>query len=100
MIAAGLAVLAYADLLAVRFQEHFPHVDISMLSCQPDDVDEIFQDDQADLAIVSFESPNHELECQVFFDDQIILIVPLDHPWALKTAISPASATKQPSVSM
>ncbi|MCJ7626611.1 MAG: LysR family transcriptional regulator [Anaerolineaceae bacterium] len=76
-------------LLAVRFRDRFPHVDISMLACRPRDVDNILQDEKAELAVVSFETANPDLECQVFFYDQIILIVPPDHPWAFRGEIHP-----------
>lgn len=76
-------------MLAVRFRERFPSVDISMLACQPDDVESFLKDDQVDLAVVSFEIPNPNLECQVFFYDQIIMIAPPDHPLTLLSDIQP-----------
>ena len=82
-------------LLAVRFNERFPNASVNMIACRPLDVDNILQNDNADLAIVSFETANPNLECQVFFYDHIILIVPPDHPWTLEEAIHPEALTQE-----
>lgn len=84
--AAGKYVL---PMLAVQFQKRFPLVDVSMYACRPYDVDDVLRDEESDLAVVSYETTNAELECQVFFYDQIILIAPPSHPWSLKGEIHP-----------
>jgi DNA-binding transcriptional LysR family regulator len=75
--------------LAVRFRKRFPRVEISMLACQPPDVSNLLQDEKADLAVISFESTNPGLECQVFFYDHIVLIAPSKHHWASQKEIQP-----------
>lgn len=84
--AAGKYIL---PMLAVRFRERFPNVDVSMLSCQPPDVDNLLREEQADLAVVSFEVANPSLECQYFFSDHIVLIAPSGHPWCELEEIQP-----------
>lgn len=84
--AAGKYVL---PMLAVRFQKRFPKVDIKMMACQPPDIGNLLQKEQVDLAVVSFEFNNPDLECQVFFFDHIILITPPDHNWTSQKEIIP-----------
>lgn len=82
--------------LAVRFRERFPRVQISMLGCRPMDVEGFLRDIEADLAVVSAEATDPELECQHFFTDQIVLIVPPGHAWALRQRIEPDELVGEP----
>ena len=81
--------------LAVRFNKRFPRVNVSMMACQPPDVDKILHDEKADLAVVSFETTNPSHECQVFFFDHIVLIAPPDHAWASMENIQPDDLIKE-----
>jgi DNA-binding transcriptional LysR family regulator len=84
--AAGKYVL---PMLAARFRQRFPNVNVTMLCCRPPDVHDLLQGEKADLAVVSFEIDNPNLECQFFFSDPITLIAPADHPWAKLPEIQP-----------
>lgn len=76
-------------MLAVRFRKRFPNVDVTILFCRPPDVDDLLREGKVDLAVVSFEVANPNLECQFFFSDPIILITQADHPWAKLPEIQP-----------
>lgn len=84
--AAGKYIL---PMLAIRFRNRFPSVDVSILACQPPNAVNILRCQQADLAVVSFEISSTDMECQVFFYDNIILIAPPDHPWVSREEIRP-----------
>ncbi|GAB4419435.1 MAG: selenium metabolism-associated LysR family transcriptional regulator [Anaerolineales bacterium] len=91
--AAGKYIL---PILSTRFRRRFPNVQMSMLACRPPDVDELLRDEKVDLAVVSFEAANPDLECQYFFSDQIVLIAPPDHPWSSLPQIQPDELVRAP----
>jgi len=62
--------------LAARFIRRYPHVQISIFSSRQEDVTNRLMDEKADLSVVSFEAGGNDLECQYFFTDHIIFIVP------------------------
>lgn len=91
--AAGKYIL---PLLAARFRQYHPNVLISILACTQETAVVRLLEEEADLGVVSIEAGRSGLDCQYFFTDHIILIVPAGHPWALKPYIEPADLLKNP----
>jgi DNA-binding transcriptional LysR family regulator len=52
--------------------------------------------EEADLGVVSYDACGDGMECQEFFNDHIILIVPVNHPWASRQSIEPAELLETP----
>ncbi len=75
---------------AARFHERHPGVGISISRCTSTGVIPHLLEEDADLGAVSFEACEGEVECQVFFEDRIVLIVPAEHPWAKQEVIEPS----------
>ena len=75
---------------AARFHERHPGVGISISSCTAASVIPNLLEQDADLGAVSFEACEGEVECQVFFEDRIVLIVPAEHHWANQGPIEPS----------
>lgn len=78
--------------LAARFCEKHPWIRVNILACTPEYVLLHVLDREAHLGVVSTYQPCEEddgLECQTFFDDDITLIVPSNHPWAKRESIQP-----------
>lgn len=67
---------------AARFYKRNPGVRVSILRCTAEDVLLELMEQEANLGVVSHEIYARDLECQVFFLDHIVLIVPKEHPWA------------------
>jgi len=82
--------------LAARFRRRHPHVRINILACTQGGAIERLLEEDADLGVVSFETGSGRLDCQTFFTDHIILIVPADHRWAEKQFIEPADLLEEP----
>ena len=82
--------------LAARFRHRHPHVQFNILSCTQDGAIDRLLDDEAELGVVSFEAGMSGLDCQHFFTDHLILIVPANHPWAGKQHIEPADLLEVP----
>jgi len=45
---------------------------------------------EANLGVISCEVYSDEMELQEFFEDAISVVVPVDHPWALRSSIQPS----------
>lgn len=75
---------------AARFHRNHPEVGVSVLNCTAAQVIQQLLCEEADLGVVSYEVCGEGMECQAFFNDHIILIVPAEHPWALMPQITPA----------
>ena len=82
--------------VAARFHQQHPGVKISILACTQENVVPRLMKEEADLGVVSYDVCGGEVECQEFFQDHIILIVPADHPWAARQHIEPSELLKIP----
>jgi DNA-binding transcriptional LysR family regulator len=82
--------------LAARFCQRYPRIRVSILSCMPTRVTHRLLDGEANLGVVSREIEDPSLEYQDFFKDSINLIVPKDHPWAVRTSIEPEEIIDEP----
>jgi len=84
--------------LAARFCQRYPGIRISILRCTSVDVALHLLENEADLGVVSSEITEEYIEYQEFFEDSISLIVPEDHPWALRTSIEPEELIEEPMI--
>jgi DNA-binding transcriptional LysR family regulator len=82
--------------LAARFCQRYPGIRISILRCTSKDVAMHLLGNEANLGVVSFEIQEEDIEYQDFFDDVITLIVPKDHPWAMRRVIEPEELINEP----
>lgn len=82
--------------LAARFCRRYPGIQVSILRCTSRDVVMHLLEKEANLGVVSFEIQDKNLEYQEFFDDSISLIVPKDHPWAMRRIIEPEELITEP----
>lgn len=83
---------------AARFHEQHPGVTISVLRCTSPLVVPQLLKEEADLGVVSYDACGDGMECQEFFNDHIILIVPADHPWATRQYIDPSELLETPMI--
>ncbi len=82
--------------LAARFCQRFPGIRVSILACTPQHVIPQLLEGEANLAVVSsYDLCRNGLECQEFFNDIITLIVPSNHPWAVRQSIEPADLLEE-----
>lgn len=82
--------------LAARFCQRYPGIQVSILACTPEHIMVQLLEGEANLGVVSSDNLcGNELECQEFFNDFITLIVPAEHPWALRQQIEPANLLEE-----
>jgi DNA-binding transcriptional LysR family regulator len=82
--------------VAARFHQRHPGVKVSILACTQENVVPRLMGEEADLGVVSYDVCGGEVECQEFFQDHIILIVPADHPWVARRQIEPSELLTMP----
>jgi DNA-binding transcriptional LysR family regulator len=86
-------------LLAARFSHRYPGIRVSILTCTPEHIVPRLLEEEANLGVVSsYEICGNELECQEFFSDSISLIVPTNHPWAVRQTIEPDDLLSEPMI--
>ena len=77
--------------LAARFCQRYPGIRVNILACTAHHVIPRLLEGEANLAVVSsYDLCDRGFDCQEFFTDHIVLIVPSDHSWAGRQAIEPA----------
>jgi DNA-binding transcriptional LysR family regulator len=82
--------------LAARFCNRYPGIQVSIPRCNPENVIPQLLENDADLGVISHELLDENFELQEFFEDQITLIVPANHPWASRRAIEPDELINEP----
>ena len=85
--ASGKYVLPH---IAARFRFRFPDVQVSIMPCSNKEVTQRLLNDEAQLALASYELDGQGIESQTLYVDTIRLIVPADHPFANQEIISPS----------
>jgi len=82
--------------LAARLSNLHPEIHITILRCTPEHAVLNLLDGDADLGVISHETCSANLDCQEFFEDSIVLIVPAAHPWASRPSIDPEELLNEP----
>lgn len=82
--------------LIARFRQLHPKVRVTVGICTPEGAIEQVCEGRVHLAILSSETSCRDVEFRPFFEDQVVLIVPRNHPWAGEESVSPAQLVNQP----
>lgn len=90
---AGKYVLPH---LAARFRQHYPGVQVFIQPCVKDTAMTRLLAEDADLAVVSSEVKESDLECQYFFTDHISFIVPEKHLLSKRDSVEPSELLDVP----
>jgi DNA-binding transcriptional LysR family regulator len=81
---------------AGRFHERHPGVRVTILRCTLENVGIHLAEEDVNIGVVSYDACGNPYECQEFFSDNIILIAPVDHPWASQGRIEASSLLEAP----
>jgi DNA-binding transcriptional LysR family regulator len=82
--------------LIARFRRQFPHVRINVRVSGRGSVMDRLLTGRASMGVSSKRIDHRDLEYQDFFTDEIILIVPADHPWANYRLVYPDDLLDEP----
>jgi DNA-binding transcriptional LysR family regulator len=82
--------------LIARFRHNFPQVRFNVLVSRRDTVIESLLSGQVSLGVSSKIIEHRDLEYHIFFTDEVILVVPADHPWASFRLVYPDDLLDEP----
>jgi DNA-binding transcriptional LysR family regulator len=82
--------------LAARFRTRYPGIQINIMRCVPDAVNELLYNREVNLGVISYEVQDEHIEYQEFFNDSINLIVPRGHIWEKQKDIQPEDILGEP----
>lgn len=82
--------------LVAGFRRKYPEVRVTVNVMSRRAALEWLLDDRAELTVVSALPTHGDVECKQFTEDQIVLIVPADHPWGDGRSVTPADLLTQP----
>jgi DNA-binding transcriptional LysR family regulator len=82
-----------------RFLDLYPNVQITCQVGPRGKALDCLCNREIDLAVSSLCVPRRDIEYRHFLDDQLVLIVPVDHPWAARSSIAPEELTEYELVS-
>jgi len=79
------------DAYVRRFKELYPETELHLEYLHPDEVYSRVLNDEADLGLVSFPRDGGEIACIPWQEQEMVVVVPPEHPLASQSRISPAA---------
>jgi len=83
-------------LVAAAFSRHHPNVKVTIEMCSCASIVNPLLAQEVHLGISSTKIVHRDMECQPFFTDHVVLVVPADHPFAHRSSVSPVELLDQP----
>jgi len=83
-------------LVAAAFSQRHPNVRVTIEMCSRASVVHPLLAQEVHLGISSTKSVHQDTECQPFFTDHVVLIVPAGHPFAHRASVRPVELLDQP----
>jgi DNA-binding transcriptional LysR family regulator len=82
-------------LAAAVFSQHHPNVQVTIEMCNCASIVNPLLAREVHLGISSTKIVHRDMECQPFFTDHVVLVVPADHPFAHRSCVPPAELLDQ-----
>ena len=83
-------------LVAAAFIQHHPNVQVTIEMCSCASIVNPLLAREVHLGISSTKVVHRDMECQPFFTDHVVLVVPADHPFASRSSVSAVELLDQP----
>ena len=90
---AGKYVLPF---VSAAFSQYHPGVRVTITMCNYVSIVEPLLAQEVHLGVSNTKVVHRDMECQPFFTDHIVLVVPADHPFAHRSSVQPAELLDQP----
>jgi DNA-binding transcriptional LysR family regulator len=84
--------------LIARFRRQHPKVRVTVGICTPSGAVDQVCDGRSQLGILSSEAGCRDVEYRAFFEDRVVLIAPVEHPFAERESIQPRELVGQPMI--
>lgn len=78
------------------FRQRHPHVVISLIEADTEELCQLLRDRKIHLAFVEEEVSTRGLDATPFLTDELVLSVHKKHPWVMRSAVSLAEVAKEP----
>ena len=83
------------DLIS-RFNKKYPHLSVNLTIADSSEIENRVLTGQLEIGVIGSKSPHTNLICQQLWEDELVLAVPVQHPWARRKAISLQELRKTP----
>ncbi|MCK4450737.1 MAG: LysR family transcriptional regulator, partial [Anaerolineae bacterium] len=83
-------------LVAAAFIQHHPNFQVTIEMCSCASIVNPLLAQEVHLGISSTKIVHRDMECQPFFTDHVVLVVPADHPFAHRSSVPPVELLDQP----
>ena len=79
-----------------RFKTRYPDIEVSLQMRQAQEIVKMVLSNAIDLGVVGAPVEDPRLVVKPFLSDELLAIVPADHPWAEREAVRPQELERQP----
>jgi DNA-binding transcriptional LysR family regulator len=79
-----------------RFKKKYPHLSVKMTIADSGEIENRVIDGQLEIGVIGSKSLHANLLCQKLWEDELVLAVPVRHPWARRKAVSIQDLRKTP----
>jgi DNA-binding transcriptional LysR family regulator len=90
---AGKYVLPF---VSAAFRQQHPNVQVTIDMCNCDSVTDPLLAREVHIGVSNTKIVHRDMECQPFFTDHVILVVPADHPFTHRSSVRPVELLDQP----
>lgn len=82
--------------VAASFSQRHPNVRVTIEMCSSEPIEDILLAQRVHVGISNTKIVHRDIECQPFFNDRVVLVVPADHPFAGRSSVQPVELLNQP----
>jgi DNA-binding transcriptional LysR family regulator len=79
-----------------RFKKKYPHLSVKMTIADSGEIENRVIAGQLEIGVIGSKSLHANLLCQKLWEDELVLAVPVRHPWARRKAVSIQDLRKTP----
>jgi DNA-binding transcriptional LysR family regulator len=79
-----------------RFNKKYPHISVRLTIADSGQIENRVQAGHLELGVIGSKSAHANLLCQKLWEDELVLAVPIRHPWARRKTVSLQELRKTP----
>ena len=79
-----------------RFKKKYPHLAVKLTIADSSEIENRVLAGEFEIGVIGSKSPHANLLCQKLWKDELVLAVPVRHPWARRKAVSLQELRKTP----
>ena len=79
-----------------RFNKKYPHLSLKLTIADSSEIEDRVLAGQLEIGVIGSKSSSANLLCQKLWEDELVLAVPIRHPWARRKAVSLQELRKTP----